>query len=161
MDGHYPQYDYAYTFNRLLHFPQNGAPDSRNTSYWFRYNNVLFVALDMHNSDTSSGPRFKDEVLWFGETLDRLAGSYQYLVVFEHKSIFGSEIVDSAVARNLRPQWAPVFQKYRVDLVLSGHDHIYSRTFALDGDQPTEDPEAGTFYLDMGSSGDKRRRTVP
>lgn len=157
VDGHYPQYDYAYTFNRLFHFPQNGAPDSRNTSYWFRYNNVLFVALDMHNSDTASGPRFKDEVRWLGETLDRLAGSYQYLVVFEHKSIFGSEIVDSAVARNLRPQWAPVFQKYRVDLVLSGHDHIYSRTFALDGDQPTEDPEAGTFYLDMGSSGDKRR----
>ena len=157
VDGHYPQYDYAYTFNRLFHFPQNGAPQSRNTTYWFRYNNVLFVSLDMHNSDTSTGARFTDQVRWFEETLDRLAGTYQYLVVFEHKSIFGSEIVDSAVARNLRPLWAPVFQKYRVDLVLSGHDHIYSRTLALDGFEPTTNPEAGTFYLDMGSSGDKRR----
>ena len=155
--GHYPQYDYAYTFNRLFKFPENGAPASRNTTYWFRYNNVLFISLDMNNSDTATGDRFYDQVRWFSETLDRLAGTYQYLVVFEHKSIFGSEIVDSVVARRLRPQWYPVFQKYRVDLVLSGHDHIYSRTFALDGDQVAEDPAVGTYYLDMGSSGDKRR----
>ena len=156
-EGHYPQYDYAHTFNHLFHFPQNGAPSSRNTSYWFRYNNILFVALDMNNSDIASGARFNEQVKWFEETLDRLEGSYQYLVVYEHKSIFGSEIVDAAVARNLRPQWYPVFQKYKVDLVLSGHDHIYSRTVALDGDRPTEDLSAGTWYLDMGSSGDKRR----
>ena len=160
-NGHYPQYDQAYTFNRLFHFPQNGAPHSRNTSYYFYYNDVLFVALDMNNSDTAAGARFDEQVQWFSETLDRLAGTYRYLVVYEHKSIFGSEIVDSVVARKLRPQWYPVFQKYRVDLVLSGHDHIYSRTFALDGDRPTNDPAAGTYYLDMGSSGDKRRPLDP
>ena len=156
-NGGYPQYDQAYTFNRLFHFPQNGAPGSRNTSYWFHYNNVLFVALDMDNSDISTGNRFAEEVQWFEETLNRLQGTYQFLVVYQHKSIFGSEIVDSNVARYLRPQWFPVFQKYKVDLVLSGHDHIYSRTFALDGDQPAKAPGQGTYYLDMGSSGDKRR----
>jgi len=160
-NGHYPQYDQAYTFNRLFHFPQNGAPGSRNTSYYFYYNNILFVSLDMNNSDIAYGARFNDQVRWFSETLDRLAGTYQYLVVYEHKSVFGSEIVDSVVARRLRPQWYPVFQQYRVDLVLSGHDHIYSRTFALDGDRPTNDPAAGTYYLDMGSSGDKRRPLDP
>ena len=111
----------------------------------------------MNDSNTASGDRFDDQVRWFSETLDRLAGSYRYLVVYGHKSIFGSEIIDSQVARKLRPQWYPVFRKYRVDLVLSGHDHIYSRTFALDGDLPAADPAQGTFYLDMGSSGDKRR----
>ena len=160
-DRGYPQYDYAYTFNRLFHFPQNGAPSCRNTSYWFRYNNVLFVALDMNNSDIASGSRFTDQVRWFEQTLDRLEGTYQYLVVYEHKSIFGSEEIDPVVAQKLRPQWYPVFQKYRVDLVLSGHDHIYSRTFALDGDKPTDDTSAGTYYLDMGSSGDKRRPLDP
>ena len=157
VNGGYPQYDYAYTFNRLFKFPDNGAPSCRNTSYWFRYNNILFVSLDMNNSDIASGTRFTDQVHWFEETLDRLAGTYQYLVVYEHKSIFGSEEIDHVVAQKLRPQWYPVFQKYRVDLVLSGHDHIYSRTLALDGDQPTEDLSVGTYYLDMGSSGDKRR----
>ena len=161
INGGYPQYDFAYTFNRLFHFPQNGAPSSRNTTYYFYYNNILFVALDMNNSDIASGTRFDDQARWFCETLDRLAGTYQYLVVYEHKSIFGSEEVDPVVARELRPQWFPIFRKYRVDLVLSGHDHIYSRTLALDGDQPAKDPSLGTYYLDMGSSGDKRRPLDP
>ena len=161
VNGGYPQYDQPHTFNHLFHFPQNGAATSLNSSYYFYYNNVLFVALDMNNSDVAAGPRFDEEVQWFETTLNRLQGTYQYLVVFEHKSVFGSEIVDEVVAKKLRPQWFPVFQKYKVDLVLSGHDHIYSRTYALDGDQPAEDPAKGTYYLDMGSSGDKRRPLDP
>lgn len=157
VNGGYPQYDFPYTFNHLFKFPENGAPSSPNSTYWFHYNDILFVALDMNNSDIASGARFDEQVRWFEETLDRLEGTYRYLVVFEHKSIFGSEVIDPVVGRELRPQWYPVFSKYRVDLVLSGHDHIYSRTLALDGDKPAEDPSMGTYYLDMGSSGDKRR----
>ncbi len=156
-DGHYPQYDKPYTFVNLFHFPDNGAPDSKGSSYYFYYNDILFVALDMNNSNLSSGSRFDAQAAWFSETLDHLAGTYRYLVVFMHKSVFGSDLIDAAVARNIRPQWASLFRQYGVDLVLSGHDHIYSRTLAMDGDQVTEDPAAGTFYLDMGSSGDKRR----
>ena len=65
----------------------------------------------------STGNRFAEEVQWFEETLDRLQGTYQFLVVYQHKSIFGSEIVDSNVARYLRPQWFPVFQKYMLQMV--------------------------------------------
>ena len=157
VDGGYPQYDFPYTFNHLFHFPQNGAPSSQNSTYYFYYNDILFVALDMNNSDIASGARFDEQVQWFEETLDRLKGTYRYLIVYEHKSIFGSEIIDEVVAEELRPQWYPVFQKYRVDVVFSGHDHIYSRTVGLDGDKPTQDPSVSTWYLDMGSSGDKYR----
>ena len=157
VNGTYPQYDFAYTFNNLFHFPGNGAPESKNTSYYFYYNNILFVALDMNNSDIASGPRFTDQAEWFDETITRLAGTYRYLVVFEHKSVFGSSLIDAAVGRALRPLWFPLFQKHRVDLVLSGHDHVYSRTYPLDGDRRAADASSGTYYLDMGSSGDKWR----
>ena len=143
----YPQYDKAHTFNHLFKFPGNGAPMSLNTTYWFRYNNVLFISLDMNNSNVATGPRFEEQVKWFEKTVESLKGTFQYLVVYEHKSIYGSSKIDSVVAARLRPQWAPVFKKCGVDLVLSGHDHIYSRTRQIDG----------TYYLDMGSSGDKRR----
>ena len=149
VNGGYPQYDKPYTFVNLFKFPDNGSPTSPGSSYYFYYNNVLFVALDMNNSDIASGSRFDEEAVWFRETMERLQGTYQYLVVFMHKSVYGSDLVDPAVARNIRPQWAPLFQEYQVDLVLSGHDHIFSRTNAMEG---------GTFYLDMGSSGDKKRR---
>ena len=143
----YPQYDKAHTFNHLFKFPGNGAPMSLNTTYWFRYNNVLFISLDMNNSNVATGPRFDDQVNWFEKTVESLKGTFQYLVVYEHKSIYGSTKIDAVVAARLRPQWAPVFKRFGVDLVLSGHDHIYSRTREI----------SGTYYLDMGSSGDKRR----
>ena len=143
----YPQYNSPHTFNHLFKFPGNGAPMSPNSTYWFLYNNVLFIALDMNNSNVATGPRFEDQVKWFEKTVENLKGRYQYIVVYEHKSIYGSSKIDSVVAARLRPQWAPVFKKCGVDLVLSGHDHIFSRTEQIDG----------TFYLDMGSSGDKRR----
>lgn len=149
VNGGYPQYDKPYTFVNLFHFPDNGCQTSPGSSYYFYYNNVLFVALDMNNSDIAAGARFDEEAAWFRETMDRLKGTYQYLVVFMHKSVYGSDFVDEAVAQNIRPQWAPIFQQYQVDLVLSGHDHIFSRTNPMEG---------GTFYLDMGSSGDKKRR---
>jgi len=153
----YPQYDRPYTFNKLFKFPANGAAQSPNSTYFFHWNNVLFVVLDMNNSNTASGPRFDDQAEWFAKTLDSLEGSYKYLIVMMHKSIFGSSVIDSVVAKKLRPQWSPLFSKYNVDLVLSGHDHIYSRTCQLDGGKETTDRKKGTYYLDMGSSGDKRR----
>ena len=157
INGKYPQYTEPHTYNHLFRFPQNGAKSSLNSSYYFYYNNVLFISLDMNNSNISKGERFNDQVEWFQKTLDHLRGTYEYIVVYEHKSIFGSSIIDSAVGKYIRPQWYPVFQKYNVDLVLSGHDHIYSRTYQLDGNQKSAKKKRGTYYLDMGSSGDKRR----
>lgn len=156
-NGKYPQYTEPHTYNHIFRFPQNGAKTALNSSYYFYYNNVLFISLDMNNSNISKGERFNTQAEWFQKTLDSLQGTYRYIVVYEHKSIFGSSIIDSAVGKYIRPQWYPLFQKYNVDLVLSGHDHIYSRTFQLDGNQVSADPKKGTYYLDMGSSGDKRR----
>lgn len=154
--GH-PQWTFPNTFVKLFHFPTNGASDSQGSNYYFYYNNVLFISLDMNNSDVSSGTRIQSQVKWFKETLTRLEGTYQYSVVIMHKSIFGSEKEDSSVAKNLRPLWYPIFQEYNVDLVLSGHDHMYSRTYRLNGLKKSISSNLGTYYLDMGSSGDKRR----
>ena len=156
-DRKYPQYTEAHTFNHLFHFPQNGAEKSKNTSYYFFYNNALFVSLDMNNSNISRGEKFDEQAKWFQHTLDSLKGTYQYLIVLMHKSVYGSSIIDSNVGKYIRPQWSPIFQKYNVDLVLSGHDHVYSRTHQLDGDHKSTIKNKGTFYLDMGSSGNKRR----
>ena len=154
--GH-PQWDFPYTFVKMMHFPTNGCSSSAGTNYYFIYNNVLFISLDMNNSDVSRHTRITEQATWFKNTVKSLEGHYQYSVVFMHKSIFGSEIEDSSVAKNLRPVWADVFKECNVDLVLSGHDHMYSRTYRLNGTKKSSSSGVGTYYLDMGSSGDKRR----
>lgn len=156
-DAGHPQWDFPYTFVKLFHFPDNGSETSKGTTYYFIYNNVLFVSLDMNNSDTSTGTRIQHQVSWFKSTMNALKDKYQYVVVFMHKSIFGSAKEDSSVSKNLRPLWYPIFQEYNVDLVLSGHDHMYSRTYQLNGNKKSLNPLVGTYYLDMGSSGDKYR----
>ena len=55
-----------------------------------------------------------------------------------------------------RDLWKPLFDKYKVDLILSGHDHAYSRTGLVDtknlknvpsGYQQAYDPEIGTVNV--------------
>ncbi len=143
----YKQLKYPYCFTNLFHFPHNGAVSSLGTNYYFIYQNVLFAVFDMNDSNTSKGDRINEQAKWFDELLTNIDKSFSYIVAVEHKSLFSSTIEDSAVALNLRPVFAPLFKKHHVDLVISGHDHMYSRTSNLDG----------TYYLDLGSSGDKRR----
>ena len=156
-DAGHPQWDFPYTFVKLFHFPENGSETSIGTNYYFIYNNVLFISLDMNNSDVSTGSRIQNQVSWFKNTMNAMKNKYQYVVVYMHKSIFGSAKEDSSVAKNLRPLWYPVFQEFNVDLVLSGHDHMYSRTYQLNGNKKSVNSLVGTYYLDMGSSGDKYR----
>lgn len=156
-EKNHPQWDFPYTYCKLFHNPQNGASTSLNSSYYFIFNNVLFISLDCNNSDVSSGSRFTDQVKWFKQVIQDMEGKYQYSVVLMHKSIYGSAENDSSVSKNMRPQWYPVFSDANVDLVLSGHDHMYSRTYRLYNNKKSNDTTKGTYYLDQGSSGDKMR----
>lgn len=144
---HIPQLPLPCVYNKIFAFPQNGDPCNPNSSYYFRYNNVLFISLDMSDSNTVHNSRLDSEAQWFRQTVASLKGTYDYLVVYQHKSIYGSYNVDSGVRRVLNAQWAPLYKEAGADLVLSGHDHIFSRTRCIDG----------TWFLDMGSSGRKFR----
>ena len=56
----------------------------------------------------------------------------------------------------MRQLWKPLLDEFKVDLVLSGHDHTYSRTGLIDakkveniptGYQQAYDPEIGTVHV--------------
>ena len=148
---------YNHTFNN----PKNGSEDMLNSNFYFYYNNVLFVMIDTDDSDTVQSTRMTKEIAWFKKTIKALEGTYQYLVVLGHKSIYSAYSNDSRVFKTIRPQWYPVFDECGVDLVISGHDHMYSRTYKLYDneviDNAGENRYKGTYYLDLGSSGDKTR----
>lgn len=146
-EKHIPQLPKPLVYNRIFNNPRNGFEERLNSSFFFHYNNVLFVALDMADSNTPRTSMFEREAEWFSQVVESRKGTYDYLVVMEHKGIFGSYTNDSGVAKYMRPLWAPVFRKAGVDLVLCGHDHMFSRSVSI----------GGTYYLDMGTSGKKVR----
>ena len=153
----YTQLDFPYHFTKIFHFPLNGANSSLGTNYYFLHNEVLFIFLDFGDSNTFASDRIDDEAIWFKEITEKLKGKYQYIIVNAHKSLFGSRLIDPAVYKYLRAKWHPIFKDAHVDLVISGHDHIYSRTHSRSFEEVSFDEMKGTCYLDLGSSGTKRR----
>jgi len=143
----YPQMTDPFFFVKMFDFPKNGIEERKGSNYYFLYNNILFLGLDMCDSDTCQSDIFAKEVQWIKDVVKTNEGRCTWIVVFGHKSIFGSPETDSGVVKYIQPVFAPVFKEVGVDLVISGHDHKYSRTRQIDG----------TCYLDLGSSGDKFR----
>ena len=63
-------FDKPATFNAIFNNPKNGANDTKNSNYYFYYNNVLFVYLDMNDSNTSTGAKFINQEEWFDQTIE-------------------------------------------------------------------------------------------
>jgi 3',5'-cyclic AMP phosphodiesterase CpdA len=76
------------------------------------------------------------------------------IVTFHHPVFSPARDRDNPEIRNL---WKPLFDEFKVDLVLNGHDHTYARTGVLSepvsgsnvptGYQQAYDPEIGTVYV--------------
>jgi uncharacterized protein (TIGR03382 family) len=53
----------------------------------------------------------------------------------------------------MRREFGPLFEKHGVDLVLTGHDHNYERTWPMKGDGVAPSGTRGVPYLVVGSGG--------
>ena len=144
-----------YSFNKLFNNPKNGCDGYINTSYYFRYNTTLFAFLDCGDSNvSSSNEMFIKQAEWLDNILS-IEKDYDFIIICMHKSLYGDPKQDSSV-RKFAPVFTKVFDKHKVDLVISGHDHEYSRTKALYNGTSNK---FGTVYLDLGNSGNKTRAT--
>lgn len=96
------------------------------TYYSYDYNNVHFVVLNTNdldeNNELSAG-----QVNWMREDIEQ--SDADWIIVQMHKSIYskGSHVGDDDVCA-LRNQLSELFTELDIDLVLSGHDHVYMRT---------------------------------
>ncbi|HEY2287426.1 MAG TPA: metallophosphoesterase family protein [Streptosporangiaceae bacterium] len=72
---------------------------------------------------------------WLEKTLARLRRDpfADMIVVFMHQCAMSSSVPGNGSDLGIRRAWLPLFDKYEVDLVLSGHEHDYERTFPVRG----------------------------
>ena len=130
-------------FQGLFNTPDNG-PDGQPGSYSFRHGNVDFIVLD---SNRDSG----EQKEWLKERLEAAAGADFKIVMFHHPP-YGRQ--RERRNREVAENWAPLFDRYGVDLVLNGHDHVYTRTKKMRGGQAVEGDEEGVTYI-VANSGEK------
>jgi predicted phosphodiesterase len=119
---------YVKSFN----YPNNGLINERNFYFDLPYARVAVW-------DTESFSTYKDQ----GEWLCKVMETEKFKIVLMHRSVYPMSY-DESFIRNLHQY----FDQAEIDLVLSGHDHIYNRTTMKHN---TLD-ENGTTYI-VGGSG--------
>lgn len=124
----------------------------------FDYGPVHVVMIDDYagvvaNNDTT----FVAEVTgWLDKDLSKAAANrakVPWIVAFHHHPFYSDGTRDEREKErvNVRKAFQPMFDKYKVDLDLAGHDHFYERFKPLlTGEK--EDPK-GTVYLLDGAGG--------
>jgi len=97
--------------------PEEGPEGLGETCYSFEYQNARFVLLN-------SNEKIEQQVEWLDSVLSK--NKQPWVICSFHHPIFSTaKDRDNAKLRSL---WKPILDKYRVDLVLQGHDHTYGRT---------------------------------
>lgn len=104
--------------------------------YSFKKGNVSFFALD----STYMNP---EQMTWLENQL-KSSGS-QWKICYFHHPLYSSGKTHGADL-DLRARIEPLFVKYGVDVVFSGHEHFYERI----------QPQRGIYYFIEGSSGQLR-----
>jgi predicted MPP superfamily phosphohydrolase len=113
-------------------FNMNGA-----NYYSFKKGNVHFFALDSNYMDPK-------QIDWLQKELQG-AGNSDWKICFFHHPLYSSARKHGP-ATDLRLLLEPIFQKYGVNVVFAGHEHVYERI----------KPQKGIYYFTEGSSGQLR-----
>jgi len=140
----------------LFTLPENGPDSMKESCYTFVYNGVRMIGLDSSKDAYTRGGG--ETAKWLENVLD--TNESQWVIVYFHHPIYSPGKGRNEVA--WRTAMKPIFDKYQVDLVLQGHDHVYSRTGlhtpkvdVVDLSNASElDPDSKTVYV-SSMSGEK------
>ena len=122
--------NYTYHFNtaNLSGLGDNGYVGG---DYYFTYGDALFIILNTQDTNVSEHKQFIEQTVAANPDC-------KWRIVTLHQDIYGSaEHSNEPEITNLRYSLVPIFEENDVDIVLTGHDHAYSRTKMLKGGQST------------------------
>jgi alkaline phosphatase D len=93
------------------------------------------VPQDSDYSLVPGGSRPNLQTLWLERELRkaRLKPSVDMIVVSMHQCALSTNTGNSGSDMGIRQSWLPLFDKYEVDLVLSGHNHVFERSYPVRG----------------------------
>lgn len=146
------KYYYKGNFTNAYNTGKNTGYNAYNS---FVYKNALFFVLN-------SEENIDDQIDFINETVKN--SDEKWRIVLMHKSLYGGMHSNDSDVLELKEKLIPVFEKNNIDIVLSGHDHIYQRSYFMKDDKNLyienknevyENPE-GVLYITSGATGPKK-----
>ena len=127
-----------------FNLPSNGPEGLEETCYFIDYPNVRIVSLDAEQIDESA--KFRNaQKKWLDELLAK--DPRKWTILTFHYPVYSTK--PNRDNEKLRNEFKPIFDKYKVDIVLQGHDHAYGR--GMVNNVPTgskvRENESGTMYV--------------
>jgi acid phosphatase type 7 len=114
--------DSASPYLQVFDLPHNGVPGSSERYYSFDWGDVHFVALNTEQVND-------EQVTWLER--DLAANQRRWTIVYLHRPPYSSGVHGGTPF--VEQAFVPIFQRHRVPLVFTGHDHDYERTLPMDG----------------------------
>ena len=101
-----------------------------SSTYNREYTGALTAGSDNDLVPDPSAAQPNHQTLWLERTLRdaRRRGDVDLIVVVMHQCALSSSMTGNGSDLGVRQAWLPLFDRYGVDLVLSGHEHNYERS---------------------------------
>ncbi|MCW2672802.1 MAG: metallophosphoesterase, partial [Frankiales bacterium] len=130
------------SFTTRYALPDNGVTGLRGHFYAFTVGSVRFVVLQNDDVCLQDAGNFYvrgysggGQKRWLDQELGaaRRDRHIDWVVVVMHQLVMSSAMSGNGCDLGVREEFAPIFDKHGVDLVLCGHDHDYERTHPVRG----------------------------
>jgi acid phosphatase type 7 len=163
-----------------------GLPSNTKEYYSYNYGNIHHIALDSYGLDEGKFRLYDSQskqYQWLVNDLEANKGKSIWTIITFHHPPYTKRSHDSNSEPELvavREKLVPIFDKYKVDLVLTGHSHSYERSYLMkghtgssftfdvnthvvqnvngkyekaEGSKPIINKDEGTIYCVVGSAG--------
>lgn len=128
-DADNANYQYHFNVPNLSDLGDNGYVGG---DYYFTYGDVLFMMLNTQDTNSAEHVEFMKNTV--AQNPD-----CKWIIVTLHQDIYGSaEHSNEPEIVNLRYALTPAFEECGVDVVLTGHDHAYTRSKFISGGTETK-----------------------
>lgn len=103
-------------WNPQFNFPDNGPEGLEDQTYFIDVHNIRLIVLNTNE-------RLTDQAEWLLNVLKQ--NTKKWTIVIHHHPI--KSVATGRQNEGISEHWQPLFEQYKVDLVLQGHDHAYAR----------------------------------
>ncbi|MBI9010702.1 MAG: metallophosphoesterase [Clostridiales bacterium] len=135
--GNHDKYGSSEIYEKTFNYPKNGIEDLEERNFYF---DLPYARVAVW--DTESYSKYDEESKWLKDIMSK---TDKFKLVLMHRSAYPM-MYDEIFIRNL----SKTFDEAGINLVLSGHDHIYNRTTMKNNLKVL--PGEGVTYI-VGGSG--------
>lgn len=125
--------------------------DEAGTGYYYTYGDTLFITVNSNNTFLFDTAKVLREAV-------KAHPDTKWRVVTMHHNPYSASLADGEYSEE-RVLFSALYDCYDIDLVLSGHDHLYSRTEVMYGGKKAEGE--GTVYVQSSSASGSNYDPLP